>query len=497
MSEGSHQPVGLIETPCSHCGAPVQFTLGTLRTACSHCGSELMVTEDSPQRWIGAECPACGGPFLGIDGDDTACCPYCHTGVLIQRRRRLARLYYSPLPRAEVEARIGAPLRLLMAPYFRLRGLALGWQVGWETARPAQKNRWRGSAEELELGADREPERGLARSFHGRVVQLTAPDTTTRRLALPPLGVKPWLLPLQLYRPGVFVALGAEALASTSDPGQMESGLQARAVRPPPVGASFERLWERTSLVRPRLDLIYAPFYLRGDGALFDGTSAVAVGAIHGDLPLANPAAEPREGLIAVIVLRCPTCAVDLPLARFAAAARCGACGRLWQLTDDGLQPVGAAFAAPRERTQGRGPDPLYLPYWKLRLDPDPLLRPPGGGSLIHVPGHGDYRIPRIDYIARTLNRSQVDWNCAEPIGNRLIPCFLDQSEALELAFPYYFQQIRVGSRRLLERLRNLELLARDPELIFFPFASIGRELHGLAFSGRYDSNAVLRPGSI
>jgi hypothetical protein len=125
------------------------------------------------------------------------------------------------------------------------------------------------------------------------------------------------------------------------------------------------------------------------------------------------------------------------------------------------------------------------------------LLRPPGGGSLIHVPGHGDYRIPRIDYIARTLNRSQVDWNYAEPIGNRLIPCFLDQSEALELAFPYYFQQIRVGSRRLLERLRNLELLARDPELIFFPFASIGRELHGLAFSGRYDSNAVLRPGSI
>ena len=78
-------------------------------------------------------------------------------------------------------------------------------------------------------------------------------------------------------------------------------------------------------------------------------------------------------------------------------------------------------------------------------------------------------------------------------IGNRVLDCFLDRSEALDLVFAYYLQQCKLGTPRALGPLRTLQLSPRDQELVLLPFATVGRELHGLAFEGRYDCDAILR----
>lgn len=487
------QAAPLVETCCPGCGAGIQFTLGTVRSACAHCGVELVRAPGSATRWIGASCPACGGPFLGIEGDDTARCPYCHSGLLIQRRRRMAMLYYPPLPRERIEARLGAGLQLVMAPYYRLRTIVLGWEIGWETRRRSGPKQLRTAPDALELATADEVERSMTQSFAGRVLHLSAADQTSRELGLPPLGIKPWVLPAQLYRPGAFVALGAQVLARSSDPQRIAERLEAQARRPRPVGPSFERLWWRGDLVRPRLDLVYAPFFRRADGTLFDGTNGIEVGGLSNQPALADPAAEPREGVIAVSLLRCPSCAADLPEARFAAASRCGACGALWQMSDAGLEPAHAAFCAPL-RALDPAAAPLYLPYWKLRLDGGQNILPAEARSeaSLYVPGHGDYRAPRIDFVARDLNRLQTPWNYQPAVGNRLVACFLDPSEATALAFPYYLNPMRIRTRRALDQLRALRFQPRDPELVLLPFADVGRELRALAFERRYDRWAVL-----
>jgi predicted RNA-binding Zn-ribbon protein involved in translation (DUF1610 family) len=427
------------------------------------------------------DCPSCGGAVLGIDGDDTARCAYCHRGLILLRRRRIARFYYPALPADRMAA--AGPLELWYAPYYRLRALELRWTVGLETSRPMRRIRL-DPQEDHRVGEAELPERNLVKRFHGRVVNLALADQQTRALNLPPLGVKPWLLPLTWLGSAGVGSPAVRFVRRGSSWPAVEAELRARALGRTDGGAGFEPAWSDSRLVRPRLDLIYAPYYRSADGSLYDGTSGLPVGHLRVAPPDQSPdAADADLSVGSIEVAACPSCRADLAAARFAAAARCPACGRVWELTDEGLRPALARFARGAAAEQR-----LYLPFWRfgMRWRAPPPLRVPDRIQTVHVPGYGAYRAPRLDVIARDLNRLQPRWVEEPRPEGQLGACFVGAQEAHDLAFAHAFGSVRVPAPRALPALSDLRLELDPPELWLLPFRRLGRELHGLAHGGRY-----------
>lgn len=486
---------------------------------------------------VAIRCPQCGAETDFPEGARALRCAYCGVTlrVLGTNRGGRARFVMPPTTGArQVGTVLSAWARgqgrrleaiewqaLLVAPFWRARGLALRW-VYYRTSRSGPS----GGAElahqaaglgglygdDLDAGT---PGAGLRRAaeveyddrtFQTRRVDLSFPAFEGADVGLASLGVRPGVRPLRVLAPDVLPE-GAKVLPLAVE---AEAAL-ARAVRA--AGDGFEDVSGRPDLVRSAvittsLSAIYFPF--RVASARIDGAERlVVVDAVAGSVVREGEPAEPWfaalptlarpplvGGSLGFLPLKCPECAWALPLEASAIVHLCTQCGRAWQEGHDRLVPV-AYDAVPAKDAA------WYLPAWRfearLAVDGRPiasaadlprLFRPAGwpiapatGGdarpAALYVPAFECRALSAVDRLATALARLQPRLDDAGgpaargplPLSPapRVVGASLDAADAATLAHLYLVSLVPGAGPAARRRLESLEAELGPGRLVWLP----------------------------
>ncbi len=374
----------LVAIRCPRCGAGTDFPEGANALRCAYCGVAL--------RLLGAHR---GGrarylmdPVLDAAGVGAAVASYA-----AERGRRLGSLEWR---------------RLLLAPFWRARGMALRWVFyrtagGGPPAGLAHGLREDGSPfGALKAAAESLAEPGGAggigralrtllggagaaafsrdaaaaspavayedRGFQTRHVDLSFPAFLDANLGLVSLGVRPGVRSLRV--------LAADTLPREAAVLPLAVGPDAALARVAGAAGAFEEVpgqpvLERTAVVTTSLSAIYFPFWLAS--SRIDGVERLlVVDAVAGNVVREGEPTEPWfAGLpslappplagssLGFLPLTCPECAWALPLETSAVVHLCAGCGRAWQESGDRLAPVPYDAVPARNAT-------LYLPAWRF-----------------------------------------------------------------------------------------------------------------------------------
>jgi hypothetical protein len=505
MSEPASQ--GRISSLCSECGAPVDFELGAPQVRCDHCGAGLAV--DRGQRLLRLSCPGCGGNFYSFDGSLSGRCHFCRAAPLAVTRQRVLQFVIPPAVRPPPQAG-GATLLLL--PFWHLKGLMLGWDVGVKVTVEEDHSPQMSSAENYDTyhpPAKIKKESGPQKLFRGRVVDLSVPDPATRALGATSLHWRAAVFPMEPY------AERHEQLGRVVRPAleveEVRGELVERAYR---IGAPEEGITrldcQRQDLVSEELTLLFYPFWSSeepgGDRVLVDGVTGEPEPTFRSGGPEPEAAAASVLDDLRVIELRCAACGEELRAGNRSVVLPCAGCGAFWLVTREGLERFEATYAAPN--VSAGGGERVWLPFWRVPVEvgycgkqattvaeliarlgvtrattvveAEPLDAP----LCYYAPAYGALRAPRVDHAARDMTRAQPRLEPGETGGGEVFTCFFGPEDARRLA---YVTWIQVLPSAVAHQLRSLRLTPGAPALWYLPFEERERELVNLVTGARYE----------
>lgn len=502
-----------ISSICSECGAPVGFELGASQVRCEHCGAGLAV--DRGQRLLRLSCPGCGGNFYSLDGSLSGRCPFCRASLLALTRDRVLQFVIPPAVRPPPRAD-GAELLLL--PFWHLKGLVLGWDVGIKvtveddlTSRSSQMS----ANETYDAYGPPQPIKkasGPLKVFRGRVVDLSLPDPVTRAIGATSLHWRAAVFPMEPY------AERHEQLGRVVRPAleveQVRGELVSRAHRIGSLEEGITRLdCQRQDLVCEELSLLYYPFWSSdgpgGERTLTDGVTGEPEPSSRPGGPGPSAAASGVLDDLRVIELRCGVCGEELRAGNRSVVLPCAGCGSFWRVTRDGLGRFEASYGAPRVSAGGGAR--VWLPFWRVPVElgycgkqattvadliarlgvtratsvvePEPLDAP----LCYYAPAYGALRAPRVDHAARDMTRTQPRLEPGEAREGELFTCFFGPDDARRLT---YVTWIQVLPSAVAHQLRSLRVAPGDPALWYLPFEERERELVNLVTGARYERAA-------
>ena len=485
---------------CGECGADVSFVAGRSQTACAHCGAGLAVDGQSLVR---LSCPVCGGNFCYIDGALCGTCPYCTTPLLALGERKVLRYVVSP--------RVAAPTagaRLLLLPFWRLRGLCYGWVFGRRQGSelPSISDAYAAMRDAVGQQDDG------AKAFVGRVATLSLPDAATWAHGMTSLRTRACVFPLEPLQPH-HETLGAlvppHSTAEQAREQLTAMALDADFFRGPMLRADCQRV----DLVASTLSVVFYPLWV-------DDSSGQRLGwdAVNGEpeplAPLGAMPAPTAPSLFAqlrVIELVCQDCKTPLPRGQRPIVFPCQECGRFWFVDGDRLVPFSASYAlgpsVEEELKQRPDLGLLWLPFWRVRVvilcdgrqadTVGSLSATLGGMQQVRggdaqqplsyfVPAYGSMQAPRLDHAARDLTMMQPALaEAGASTSGRALSCFLGPDDAKELAYAVWIQFLPAMVR--LRKVQSLRVYPTETQLWYVPFADAGRELLNLVTHRRYD----------
>jgi ribosomal protein S27E len=487
---------------------------------------------------VAIRCPQCGAETDFPEGAYALRCAYCGVTLRVLGANRGGRARFLMLPTVEARELAGVLAAwaieqgrrlgtiewqaLLVAPFWRARGLALRW-VYYRTAR--------GESEALEettgisltshgvYEGDLDVDTltgGLRRAsavphddrtFQTRHVDLSFPAFDGADLGLVSLGVRPGVRPLRILAPDVIpegakllpLAMEAEAALARTTSGA-EEGFEEVSGRPD---------FERAAVVTTSLSAIYFPFWAAS--ARIDGAERLlVVDAVAGSVVRDGDPAEPwfatlptasrpplASGSLGFLPLKCPECAWALPLEASAIVHLCTQCGRAWQEGGDRFVPL-AYDAVPAKGAA------CYLPAWRfearLALDGKPLagaadlprlFRPVGWPippaadeeaarpAALYVPAFECRALSVLERLATALTRLQPRLDDADgparrgplPLSPtpRAIGASVDAADAATLARLFLVGLVPGAGPAARRRLATLEVELGPGRLVWLP----------------------------
>ena len=386
---------------------------------------------------IDYQCPQCGAPATLEETDHLFECDFCRVKSYL-----LSRVYRYVLPHRAAEGEA-----VIYVPYWRFKGLLFSCA-----------------------------ERGIQH----RIVDVSYRALGLRQVPAT-VGIRSQTLKLQFLTPETAGRFLQPDVAYT----EMLEKIRERYAL---AGSSPLFLQE---FIGETLSLLYAPFYLQG-GRLFD---AVLNRPVSGPLPhdvdlAALPGGRPRWRL-QFVPAQCPECGWDLEGARDSLALDCRNCHSVWHAGKRQFMKISfATLPAPEGADEA-----FFLPFWRIRARTSglpldslaDLVRLANLPKAVTEPMEKKpfhfwapaFKVRPQDFLRfslrTTLSQPEDEGDPHLPEGD-LYPVTMPVTEAVE-SLKLNLASFMKPPRKLLPRLPEIAIEARDVMLVYLPFQTRGNEL--------------------
>jgi hypothetical protein len=403
---------------------------------------------------IGHRCPQCGAPVTLEETDRLLSCDYCRVRLYITSAGHL---------RYSLPAKAGSAEGLLMAPYWRFRGMQLSLAPYNVKSRVLD-------ASFLAAGHDFLPE-SLGVRPQGLKLAFAAGDSGAG------------YLPLSRSLEDVMRRIGALCSFNEAVTGE----------------ASFY-----SAFVGEAVSVIYFPLYVRGN-AIYDAIL---------DRPLARRTLQRAEeferagpGGCAVNFLPalCPDCGWDLEGERDSVALLCRNCDSFWSVGKDGLDRV------PYVVYPSSALDTVHVPFWRMEGRVEGLE----AGSYLDLVRIANLPVaPRREWRDRPLYfwspafraaprvfmRLARQMTMLQPGGQneeatrclRLYPVTLGSAAAAE-GLKVILASVAAAKRKVFPAVADAEVSCKSSTLVFLPFVARGQEFIETEMGLSIPQNALRR----
>jgi Zn-finger nucleic acid-binding protein len=450
---------------------------------------------------IKVDCPQCGGDIIFDEEIEVVRCPYCSSTNQISGKSGLPRFMLPPRWSFEesrhristfLSSKKSVPLQkkglhLVYGPYWRTKGMVFHWALGKKHSLSKVGTRSWDDAKELKT----------------KHFDFTFPAYREPDLGLDTLGVRTAAIPLQLFHhsrlSGAELVLSPEvSLQEAVDHSNsfLTFGFSDR---------SLKVELEDTQLVGEVYSLVYFPFWVLEVGAngqngllIIDGVANVIRKSIweqdfatYFQGPAPDKSAS-NFGDLHLIPFTCPVCGWDLPFTPDSKTHICPTCARAWAEHGGSYQEVDYHLVGiPSEFDQ-----PVhYMPFWKLKTQihtPNGVLKTKSDlGKLIPALSSGKGRGKGADSIRflipafRIRNLKSLSKLahifCVSPPSQKLRAkdnlkkerfegVSLAGQEAEQLAQVVLISMVPKYHRRARNLLKDSELKAGRPQLVYYPF---------------------------
>jgi len=414
-------------------------------------------------------CPGCGSPLLTLEGAISLRCSFCGMVMRIGTPGRILKYYYeSSLDTFALKFAVEKHLkdnsrlssvviegsRLFFLPFYRFRGMS----YSLISEKKYEDN-------EIELDQTVIPSKTI---FHQRCrhFDLTIPAFENRAFGLESLGIRPEVIPLNIFSRDI---LPAESVPVDINIGSVDAKKTAMGMFAFNLGFALEGKEHVISeMIAEGLSIIYYPVW-----SLAASVSEMPVHYFIDGLSkrVINETLEPFEyqSEKASLTLgdqfkpaphRCPNCGADLPVSEASLIYYCSNCHKSYIVVSDGYRLTKTRSALIE---QGKG----YFPFWRFQFSGGkgentvgdfakiltgeiPLIakNKAQNAFYLYVPA---FKMPDLDNLttlAIRLNRSQPILELSEDEITTAAEMILPEDEALELA-RFYWQVIRSKYRYL------------------------------------------------
>jgi len=386
---------------------------------------------------IDYQCPQCGAPATLDETDHLFECGFCRVKSYL-----LSRVYRYVLPHRAAEG-----VEVVYVPYWRFKGMLFSCAV---------------------------------QGIQHRIVDVSYRALGLRQVPAT-VGIRSQTLKLQFLTPETAGRFLQPDVAYT----EMLEKIRERYALAGSSPLFFQEFIGET------LSLLYAPFYLQGD-RLFDAVLNRPVsGPLPDDVDLAALHGGRPRWRLQFVPAQCPECGWDLEGARDSLALDCRNCHSVWHAGKKQFMKISfASFPSPE------GAEAVcFLPFWKIRakvsgipLDSladlvrlanlpkavtDPMEKRP---FHFWAPA---FKVRPQDFLRfslrTTLSQPEGEGDPHLPEGD-LYPVTLPVNEAME-SLKLNLASFMKPPRKLLPKLPEIAIEARDVVLIYVPFQIRGNEL--------------------
>jgi predicted RNA-binding Zn-ribbon protein involved in translation (DUF1610 family) len=450
---------------------------------------------------IKVDCPQCGGEIIFDEEIEVLRCPYCSSTNQIGGKSGVPRFMLPPRWSSEESRnRISTLLsgkkslrlrkkgiHLVYGPYWRTKGMVFHWALGKKHSLSKMGTRSWDDAKELKT----------------KHFDLTFPAYREPDLGLETLGVRTAAIPLQLFHHSRFS--GSELVLSP------EVSLQEAVDHSNnflTFGFSDRSLTvelEDTQLVGEVYSLVYFPFWVleveankRNGLLILDGVANVIRKSLW-DQDFAAYFQEPSPGKSAsnfgdlrLIPFTCPVCGWDLPFTPNSKTHICPTCSRAWSEQSGRYQEVDYHLIG---LPSGFHQSVHYMPFWdlktqihtshgvlKTRSDLKQLIPAlPAGKARVKGSNAIRFLIPAFRIRNLKSLSKLAHLFCVSPPSQKLRAkerlekerfegVSLADQEAEELARVVLISMVPKYHRRARNVLKDAELKAGPPRLVYYPF---------------------------